>query len=47
MRVLDVFLSKLRMAGHDVVWTPRTTLSFGSLDFILNNEGEMDRALEG
>lgn len=41
MRVLDVFFFKIWMAGRDAVWTPRTTMHFGSLDFILNGEGEM------
>jgi hypothetical protein len=32
------------MAGHDVVWAPRTTIHFGSLDFIVNSVGNMIRA---
>lgn len=34
------------MVGHDVVWALGTTIRFGSLDFVLKNEGEMVRALE-
>lgn len=34
------------MANKDVgaVWTPGATIRFGSLDFVINNEGTMTRA---
>lgn len=40
--------SKLRMASNDsnVVYTPSIAIRFGSLDSIVNNEGEMTRAPE-
>jgi hypothetical protein len=30
----------------DTGWTPGMTIPFGGLDFIINGEGTMDRALE-
>jgi hypothetical protein len=36
---------KLRMASHDANWTPGAHVRFGSLDFIVTNEGELVRAL--
>jgi hypothetical protein len=40
--------SKLQMASNDndTFYTPETTICFRSLDFIINKEGEMTRALE-
>ena len=33
------------MSGHDAIWAPETTIHFGSLDFVVNSEGVMTRAL--
>jgi hypothetical protein len=42
-------LSKLWMVSNDngAVWIPGTAIHFGSLDFVVNNEGKMTRAREG
>lgn len=32
------------MASHDAICPPRTTFRFESLNFVVNNEGEMVRA---
>jgi hypothetical protein len=47
LRILDE-LSMLQMASNDgcVVWTPRTTIQFGSLNFIISDEGTMSRTPE-
>jgi hypothetical protein len=31
---------------RDAIWTPGTAIRFGSLDFVVNNEGAMIRAPE-
>jgi hypothetical protein len=43
--VLDVFFSKLEMADYDAVWAPKTTIRVGILDFVVDGEGTMIRAL--
>lgn len=39
---------KLRMASNDngAIWIPKTSIRFGSLDFVVNKEGEMTRVPE-
>jgi hypothetical protein len=36
----------LWMTDHNAILTPRTTIYFGTLDFVLNDEGEMVMAPE-
>lgn len=31
------------MVGHNAVWAPGTTIRSGSLDYVVDNEGTMDR----
>jgi hypothetical protein len=33
------------MACHDISWVPGTRIRFGSLDFIVTAEGDLERAL--
>jgi hypothetical protein len=34
----------LWMASHDIIWAPRATVRFGSLEFIVADEGGLVRA---